>query len=179
MRKQSVVVLVLTLVFSGCAVKPVPQSPEEFRQAVLSERSGALFETYVSERSYPEVMKTLQRKVKECFNKKMVQKHCIKRGFSEMCNEFETLYNPTLIKNKEGTELYVQIDRTFNGKPYRAGNPPPKGSFLGVFDIKPDKRNKTSVIAYSAAEKFTVTPNAVKHWIKGTNLGCPDFTQGY
>ena len=70
----------------------------------------------------------------------------------------------------------MEMTKSFN----LGGKPPKGGMYIAVIDIFKVKGNKTKIKEYAPRERkyFSKIPNAVKHWAKRTNMGCPNYTTG-
>ena len=54
------------------------------------------------------------------------------------------------------------------------------GIFIAAFDVEPAGKNKTKMTVYAPSqEELRTVPNAVEHWARGSNMGCPDLTKPY
>lgn len=178
MRKAIVLSSVLLIgIFSGCA--PMPQSADEFRLIAPGSRMIAV-ETFEVSRPYADVAATFQKKADECLlDKKVVRTGCAGSiGAGRSCSSQEVTYNPTVIRGAEKTELYLQVEMTKSLS--LSGRPPEGGPYIIVADVTPISHDRTQIVMISPkAGYFTFTPQAIKSWAHGTNLGCPDLTKDF
>lgn len=172
MYTKIVFLAVTVAVMAGCASTPTPQNPDEYRTAISKGVFGAKVDTYTVNRPYSAVAKTLQDKTTECLPAKTAEKRCT----AGVCKHFQSIYKPTLLKDSNKTELHVQYKREPDDGIYMGGKPPSDGMYIIVADAVPDGPKATKMTVYAPTMYFVHMPNAVKHWVNGTNLGCPDFS---
>lgn len=172
MRYHLFTLSLLIMLVSGCAMKPVPQTAAEHRVGIEPV-------VYQAGRSYSAVVKTLKQKTKECLDAKLIKQVCTKG--SSNCLQTVVMYNPRMIVGKNESELHVQWKREPDNSVYLGGGKPPAdGVYIFVFDIVPEGKSDTKVSVYGTTwSAYQTVPNAVKHWVQGTNLGCPDLTKPY
>jgi hypothetical protein len=167
LRQGRIGLLLVTAVFllSGCGVK----TADEYRHAVRV--SCFLFSTVDSfevERPFADVTTMLKKKTKECLDVtvRLICTNCIGGG------ESKHIFRPTFIANPDRTEVHLQLKRT----EVIAIGAPPEGAYVIVLDAAPvdKKRTKIDIYRQSPDEKFI--HNAMRGWVKGDNMGCPDLT---
>lgn len=179
MKLSAIHVSLLGAVLSGCASGPMPQTGEEYRAGFAKGGFGAETTTYEVDRPYQKVADALVTKSKECLDVKLVKNKCVGQGVANSCKAYDVYYRPTVVKTASKTELHVQWrrdpwDSMFMG----GGQPPAEGIFIAAFDAEPAGPGKTKVTTYGPSiDHLKTVPNAVKHWIEGTNMGCPDLTK--
>ena len=173
MKQHILLTLLIGILFTGCAVTPTPQNAQEYRGAILKGGNGAKYETYVVNQPYSKVVKTIEDKTKQCLTKSVVHESCSRAG----CTSQTTDYNPTFIKGKNKSELHVQVE--VSKSLYMGGTPPKGGAYIAVIDFFEAGKNKTKINVHAPDRYYLAVPKAVKHWANQTNLGCPDFTQGF
>lgn len=176
-KRLGITIFIITLL-SACAVGKTPQSGSEYRKAVVGGAHGTRIDTYVVNRPYSKIAKIIKKKAKECLNKTITERHCTSTTSSTNCQDSAIIYTPTIRSDSRKTELHMQRRTEPESGIYLGGKPPATGFYTGVIDFVPAGKNKTKVVVYSPKEYFTTTPDAVKHWVNGTNNGCPDFKQG-
>lgn len=173
MKHHLVTAVLVGTVVSGCAMGPMPQTGQEYRAGY-----GSGVETLDIDRTYQEVAKTLKAKSEQCLKVKL---HKTKCRTQLSCPKYEVFYHPTFVSGKNKSELHVQWrrkpwDSTFLG----GGKPPEDGIFIAAFDVEPAGKNKTKMTVYAPSqEELRTVPNAVEHWARGSNMGCPDLTKPY
>ena len=172
MYAKIVLLAVAAAVISGCSSTPTPQNPDEYRAVISKGTFGTKVDTYTVKSPYSKVAKVLQDKTKECLPAKVAEKSCT----AGVCKAFKSIYKPTLLKSSNKTELHVQYEREPDDGIYLGGKPPADGMYVIVADAVPDGPKATKMTVYAPTMYFVHMPAAVKHWVNGTNLGCPDFT---
>ena len=168
----------ISLIMSGCATVPMPQTAAEYRQGFAQGGFGAKLESYTVNRPYSKVANTFKKNSKKCLNITVKKSKCLNNN----CQDYLTKYTPTVLSNKKKIELHVQWERTpwdstFLGT---SGQPPAGGVYITVVDAVPAGKNKTKITVYGPSlDHLRTVPNAIKKWADGTNLGCPDLSQPY
>lgn len=173
-NRQFSLALVAGILITGCAVAPTPQNANEYRAGILKGGFGTSFETYEVNKPYANAVSTLKTKSDQCLNISLVETQCINNS----CTDRDITYIPTLLSGKTKTELHVQWKRDPDDAIYLGGKPPASGMYIAVVDLTPVSKTKTKVDVYAPNMVFTMVPTAVKNWLNGTNMGCPDFSQG-
>lgn len=163
---------VIVAVMAGCSSAPMPQNPDEYRDLISKGIFGAKVETYTVNRPYSAVTKVLQDKTKECLPAQVSGTRCT----AGVCKYYKSSYKPTLLKGSKKTELHVQLTIEPDDAIYMNGRPPKDGTYIIVADAVPDGPKATKMTVYAPTMVYVHMPNAVKHWVNGTNLGCPDFS---
>lgn len=173
MNRHTLISILLVLFVSGCAFGPMPQNANEQRKFVSKGGFGSAFETYVVNRPYYKVVKTLKANTRKCLSKKIKFTRC--GGSTPGCSVRFTTYNPTFIQGRKKSELHVQVVESNSGD--LAGKPPEGGIYGVVIDFIKVGKKKTKINAYTMGGRYyRAIPRAVKHWSEATNLGCPDLT---
>jgi hypothetical protein len=170
MLRERMGLLLVTAVFlfliAGCG----PKNAEEFRKSM---HSGApLFTTVESfevARPFKDVTATLRQKSKECLDVtiSVICTNCIANR--EMGKR---IWKPTFIATPERTELHLQLKRT---DLITIGDPP-DGLYEIVLDAAPLDKNRTKIDIYRMNPNKKFIHNAMRGWVKGDTMGCPDLT---
>lgn len=175
-KKLTFISILLIIFVSGCAVAPTPQNAKEYRTGVIKGGYGTAIDSYTVNRSYSRVIRTITAKSKTCLRKKLTKEYCTTSvSGSTNCYTDSFSYKPTFVKGRNKSELHIQMKQT--NAHFLGGEPPKGGMYIAVIDIFKAGKNKTKIKVYSPKKFFLSVPKAVKHWAKGSNLGCPDFTQ--
>lgn len=158
--------IAITMLVIGCAA---PQNAEEFRQLTLKspfKRS----DTYEVVRTFSEVSSTLQKKAKECLA--VSYDWTAEYGQYRNTRSGTTTYKPTFVANSKRAELHVQL----NDSTIVVGAPP-DGAYRIVLDATPTAKGRTRIDTYAfymtKGDKLILT--ALRGWVTGDNLGCPDL----
>ena len=175
MKRLLFFILITSIFLTGCAFGPMPQNAKEYRDGMNKGGFGTSIESYVVNRSYSKVAKTLAAKTRECLHAEFTQTQCVNNS----CTDYHITYKPTITKGKKHTELYVQWKRDPDNAWYVSGDPPPGGVYIAVIDAVPAGKAKTKITVYAPSMVYTTIPKAVKHWVNGTHSGCPTFESGF
>ncbi|SCY66478.1 hypothetical protein [Thiohalorhabdus denitrificans] len=172
MKRLSAFSLLLPLLITGCATGGL--TPDGLRSTASGGGVMNFQETYEVDRPYNEVAKTLEAQAKECLHQKVVRRACYGMG---ACSETTLILTPSVVHGEEATEVHVQL----RAPEYTPSNEevPEDGAYITVADAAPEGTDKTVMDVYSSKSIIaskTAIPNAIKHWAKGTNLGCPNLS---
>lgn len=133
-----------------------------------------MLEKYEVDDAYSNVAATLKAKSKECLARTVTIRQC--RGFGACINRAYTFF-PTISGAAKSTSLIVQVKQDNDGDVYIGGRPPASGLFVAVADVTPAGKGTTKLtVCATDYGMFAHVHKAIKHWSKGTNLGCPDFS---
>ncbi|MDH5408363.1 MAG: hypothetical protein OEY00_07110 [Gammaproteobacteria bacterium] len=158
--------------FAGCSFPPLAQNPDEYRKQVKSMPGKMSHYSYVVNRPFNKVTNVVKKKAQQCLRKKFTRTNCTKHGFSTNCQDYHTYYMPKTKGNSKKMVLTMQM--RIDNAIHLGGKPPPKdGFYSNVIDFEPAGKKKTKITVYTVKDHYNHTPNAVKHWAKGTNMGCP------
>jgi hypothetical protein len=162
-------IAIFTIFLSSCA-GTMPQTAEEFRQAVPGAFMGEV-ETFEVNRPFKDVTKTFQKMAPKCLDVRIKTTSKTYMSYQVIV----TKYNPTVIVTKEKTELYVQ-ERHESGV-MAVYEEPEKGHFVMVVDATPLDIKRTQIVMYRPSKGKDVMVKAIKGWAIGKNIGCPDLTK--
>ena len=159
-------VILTFLILSGCASK-YPFTAQEFREAAPEAFFGKL-ETFEVNRPYEDVAETFQTMAPKCLNVRI-------RASSNAGTILVTRYHPTVIRQKDKTELHIQ-------ELFESGAPvywdePEMGHYIMVTDAIRENSNTTKIMMYRPSIGKKVMINALRGWATGENVGCPDLTK--
>lgn len=121
------------------------------------------------------VADTLKKKVPECLNTSVISEERVINGPYSFMQTTTRVFKPTLNIAGDKLELYVQL----NVLPRPRINPqniPPDGYHLAVYDASPAGKDATRLTIHGAISQREVINRAVKNWVAGTNMACPDLT---
>lgn len=170
------VLTALSLMLAGCA--GAPKNAEDFRQMV---RDGARYnlktvESFEVARSLKDVSMTLRKKSDECLNVRMSAHGTARGNVGAFVDRTVThTYKPTFVAGPNRTELHVQMKKAGGGT-HELGAPP-DGYYRVVLDAVPAGPNRTKIDMYINGSDDNLIRNALRGWVQGTNLGCPDVTK--
>jgi hypothetical protein len=165
--------LIGALFLGACAFPVPPQSREEFR-AYAERGDGWRIESFVIDRSYPQVVDHLERKTAKCFN--AVVTRTVTTGMNVSTGS--TTYRSSVRRDARNhrAELTVQkIDTPRTLGP----NMPAGGFYLLGADVSAVSSGKTRVKLYRpqlpvvGGFGFGVMADAVRDWSSGKDTTCP------
>ena len=160
--------IVIVWLLGGCAT---PQNAEEFRQWT-SDSPFKLLETYEVARPFQDVSSTLRKKAKECLA--ITINWTIDYGILHPNRKGIDTYKPTFIANPKRAELHVQLNRSA----VTAIGSPPDGPYRVVLDAAPIAKDRTRIDTYVLSNTDDgLIRKAMRGWVSGDNLGCPDLTK--
>lgn len=169
------VAAITLLTLSGCGLlPPQPQNADEYRKGIKAAKSDVNIDTYIVKRSFKKVVQTIKKQAKKCLPYEVTNDHCSTYRGSTSCSPVKTIYTPTIRVSNKKMELHMQISTEPN-RFLANGKLPEKGIYTTVIDFAAAGKGKTKITAYHPTEHFNLTAKAVKHWIKGTNRGCPNY----
>ena len=156
------------LSLQACA--PMPQTAEEFRQAV----PGATLmktDTYQVNRSLSDVATAFERTAPGCLNVDV-------RTVSQTSTSYQNIlthYKATVVNGSERAELHVQ--QLHEGGVIYPSKPPEGGVYILVADAYAQSKNSTRIQLYGPSLGYDALYRAIHGWASGENLGCPDMTK--
>jgi len=166
--KNTLLLLTVAAFLSGCAGAN-PQTREEFRKSRLEGALLSFVETYVSQRPFDEVVKTLNQKVNECFQVNVTTKRTV-GGIQTMnlTDEFRTT-----IRNVDKNHAELTTQFTMKGAIVMQ-QVPPGGFYQSAMDIERLTPTTTKLTFYGPTigggrDKW----NALKQWSDGQSVPCP------
>ncbi len=159
----------IVLLCSACF--SMPQTAEEFRQAVPGSFSGK-HESYEVDGSYAKIGAMLRRRANECLNVTVEVSstgHC-------SASHWIDVYTPTVVVGKQRTELHLQQHKKQANliKPHKE---PEGGYYLLVVDVEQRSRSRVQVDMYAPRMGYDHLVEAVDGWIRGTSQLCPDMAE--
>jgi len=170
MKFPAITLFLLTaLVTTGCVGK-MPQTADEFRQAMPSAFMGKL-ETYEVDRSAADIGKTFSKYAPKCLDVRIETTSQARTSYQYIV----TKYTPTVIANQNRSELHVQEKHEKGVMAVYAE--PAAGHYLMVVDATPVGPNRSRIDFYRPSMGFDTMVTAVRNWTRGENLGCPDLTK--
>ncbi len=166
MLRERTGLLLAAVVFllAGCGVK----TAEDFRKYMRMGTPMTTVETFEVARPFKDVTDILRKQSKQCLDVtvRLVCTNCI--GKSEKFNVFK----PTFIASPNRTELHLQFKQ---GGVIAIGSPP-EGAYVIVLDATPIDKNRTKIDIYRQSPDEKFIHKAMRGWVKGDNMGCPDLT---
>jgi len=154
----------------GCGTAPM--NADEFRRAM---KSGApvftTVESYEVARPFQDVSATLRKKSGECL---AVAVNWTVRSNMGSRSGVRT-WKPTFVADSKRAELHIQRKRQGGGEIDLGG--PPDGFYRLVLDATPVGKGRTKIDLYSQTGDDKLIRQALRGWVQGDNLGCPDLTK--
>lgn len=165
--RNGLALMACTLLLLGCAT---PKNAGEFRRAT---RGGPfkLVETFEVARPFQDVSSTLRKKAGECLAV-TVNWGAVSTKYVNKRSGTNT-YKPTFIASPKKAELHVQLKRSAVTE---IGSPP-DGNYRVVLDAAPIAKDRTRIDMYALSIDDNLLRKAMRGWVTGENLGCPDLTK--
>lgn len=173
MFRERLGLLLVATMFLFLIVGCGPQNAEEFRRMVRSSTwLSTTAESLEVSRPFKDVTETLRQKSEECLDVtvRLICADCI--GSRSKDAGERIFWKPTLITTSERTELHLR--RTGHGRP--AGTPS-DGSYEAVLDAVPIDKARTKIDIYTMNPFNKFIYRAMRGWVTGDNMGCPDMTK--
>ncbi len=144
----------------------VPQTREEFVRAVAAGARGVKMETFVVERGFEEVYRTLEARTEPCLDVEVRRTAYV--GYWENSSSD---YNPTLRRlGPELAEFTLQVVH----RPRGVGHtPPPDGLYVMAADLKRAGASRTEVVLYRPSMGFKDIAKSFIEWAEGRATDCP------
>lgn len=165
-----------TLAFSLVGCGSMPKTPD---MLVENAKSGAMVsEKDVFEVNKPieQVSEVLKKKSHECFEQEIsFASYGGSTGGIKTYRRESRELTSKMHAGKQRTRLTLQVKNT--GGSTELGGPPPDGWYFLVVDAYPEGKSKTRVEAYYQHTMFHSAFTAIKPWVTGTDMKCPDLTE--
>ena len=143
----------------------VPQTREEFVQAIASGR-GAAIETFTVDRPLDEVYVVLEERARTCLDVKVERTANV--GYVERSSSD---YNPTLRRpSGDRVEFTLQVENFPRG----VGHTPPAGGlYMMAADLKSAGASRTEIVLYRPRMGVGKITESLKQWLSGQAAPCP------
>lgn len=149
-----------------CAAIEVPQTRQEFVQAVAAGRGATAVETIVSEKPLDTIYALLQQKSGACLD--VTVQRTANVGYVERSSSD---YTPTLRRAGKGrAEFTLQVAHNPRGV---SAPPPPGGIFIVAADLKSIAGNRTEIVLYRPTIGVKKVVASLKQWLDGDPALCP------
>jgi hypothetical protein len=165
----ALVVVFLAMILSGCVGK-MPQTAEEFREALPGAFMGKV-ETFEANRPFEVVARTFKTMAPKCLDVRIKTTSRTTTSYQVIV----TKYHPTVVVTKQKAELHVQ-EKHESGV-IAVYEEPAEGHYLMVVDATPLDKKRTQITMYRPSMGKDPMVKAIKGWATGDNVGCPDLTQ--
>jgi hypothetical protein len=144
----------------------VPQNRQEFVNAVSKGEKGSKMETFVVDRSFDEVYRTLETRTSPCLDKQVERSAYV--GYWEHSSSD---YNPTLKRlGADRAEFTLQVVH----RPRGVGHTPPAGGlYVMAMDLKRAGASRTEVVLYRPMMGFKNISKSLMQWAEGRSTDCP------
>ncbi len=163
---------VLAALLSGCGT--MGRTPDKLISQVKNMNDPSAIEKYEVNHPLARVTATLKEQAKRCLAVTVTDTH---EGNYPGTRQTDVLtYTPRVTAGAHRTRLTLQ--KGFGAEVRMVGEdkPEPDGWYIMVVDAYPAGPNRTRVEAYSG-NGTNAAFKAVRHWIEGDNLGCPDMSR--
>ena len=143
----------------------VPQTREEFVDAVAKGTRGAKMETVTVDRSFDEVYRDLEARTTPCLDKKIERTAYV--GYTEHSSSD---YNPTLRKvARDRAEFALQVVHFPRGVGEKTG---PGGLYIMAADLK-RAGSGTEIVLYRPTMVYKNIAKSLVEWAEGSSNDCP------
>jgi hypothetical protein len=168
MRTSIRTLLLAALLVSATPVRAidVPQSREEFVQAVARGARGVKMETFVVNRGLDDVYRTLEARTAPCLDVEVQRSAYV--GYHERSSSD---YNPTLRRaGADRAEFTLQVVH----RPRGVGHTPPQGGlYVMAVDLKRAGASRTEVILYRPSMGYKDVVKSFMAWAEEGATACP------
>ena len=164
--KRPAIALVLSLLaIAPAAAIWVPQTRQEFVQAVTDGKGATAMETIHSNQPLRRVYDLLQEKVRTCLDLKV--QRTVYVGYVERSS---TDYNPNLrLVGKDRVEFTLQVEHNPRGV---GASPPPGGLYYMAADLR-SVDGGTEIVLYRPTIGAKKIVASLKQWFDGDPAPCP------
>jgi hypothetical protein len=156
-------------ILAGCGATMNPQTRDEYRQAIASGVPLTMTDTYVVQRRFDEVVKSLKQKADECLQVDVTTKRS--QGGMTTMNVRDEYRTSVRVVDKSRAELTTQS--TMKGA-IVVQQVPPGGFFETAVDIERVTPASTKLTYYGPSTSGGKAKwDALKQWSDGKPLACP------
>jgi hypothetical protein len=165
--KLPAIVLVVALApLAQAAAIEVPQTRQEFVQAVADGRGATAVETLTVDQPLHRVYALLQEKATTCLDVEVRRTAHV--GYVERSSSD---YNPTLrLAGKDRAEFTLQVAHNPRGVGH---TPPPGGLFLMAANLRSIDGGRTEIVLYRPTMGVKKIVASLKQWFAGDPAPCP------
>ncbi len=166
-RDLAAIALVLALApIAPAAAIEVPQTRQEFVQAVAAGRGATAVETLKVDQPLRRVYALLQEKAKTCLDVEVRRTTYV--GYTERSSSG---YNPTVrLVGKDRAEFTLQVAHNPRGVGHTA---PPGGLFIMAADLRSIDGGHTEIVLYRPTMGVKKIVATLKQWFAGDPAPCP------
>lgn len=168
------VLVSFVLVLAGCGT--IPRTGDLL---VTSAKNGDVFsdkESFEVHKPLYQVARVLKRQSHKCLARDIsFTAHGDSNGGVTLNRRETRELTPKMKIGRHHARLTVQVKSIGGAKDL--ADPPPDGWYMVVVDATAEGAHKTRVDAYYRQTSFKGAFTAIKPWVTGTNMGCPDLTQ--
>jgi len=161
--------IALVLALAPCAPAAaieVPQTRQEFVQAVAAGRGATAVETLSSSQPLQRVVALLQERAKTCLDVKVQRTAYV--GYVERSSSD---YNPTVrLAGKDRAEFTLQVEHNPRGVGH---TPPPGGLYMIAADLRSIDGARTEIVLYRPTIGGKKIVESLKQWFDGDPAPCP------
>jgi hypothetical protein len=169
LERKGLLLIAVALLFSGCAM---PKNAEEFRQQIRAAPGFAkIMDTFEVERPFKDVSATLRKKSDECL--KVAINWSVQTSGQLNTRSGVDTYIPIFVSSANKAELHIR----FKLESVIEVGSPPDGTYHVVLDATPIAKNRTRIDIYASKDRTSLIVKALRGWVQGDNLGCPDLTK--
>jgi hypothetical protein len=169
MRNVSVIALLAAVLLSGCSMH-YPQTREEFRQGlVASDTRFKYVDTYVANRRFEDVVKSLKANVSQCFNQDVTTTRT--QGGMTTMNQTDEWRTKLEVIDRNHAEVTTQQTMTGAIVPVKT---PPGGFYVNAVDIDRATLSTTKLSFYGTTSSGSKQRwDLIRQWSDGKPTPCP------
>ena len=167
--KNYFVISFLAGVLAGCG--SMPKTPDLLVQNANDSKMYSEKDVFEVKRPISQVTTVLKEKSAECLQRK-IESRWREGGLNR---RQVTALTPKVEVSKDHTQLTLQT-KTVEGST-DLGDIPADGWYIMVVNAYPKDKSTTRVESYFQYTAYKTAFTAIKPWVTGSNLGCPDLTQ--
>jgi hypothetical protein len=166
---------VFALFLAGCGT--MPATPENVIDDVKAKEMYAKQDTYEVKVPISKVAAVLKEKSSECLQKSIRSTNLQSTGIGTTGYRTTSIVlTPHVLVTKERVRMTIQHKNVSQGTG-NLSSMPEDGWYIMVVDAYPVDKQTTRIESYFRYTNYDVMQSAVKSWLTGKNMGCPDLTQ--
>jgi hypothetical protein len=156
------------ILLPGC-VTTTPQTREDFKTWTKEHTSMGLYEVYTVNRSFEDVVASLQKKWLQCYDINATTRR-VSGGITT--SNYTDTFHPKF-KKVDKSHLEMTLQMTTKGM-IMLNKTPEGGEYVIALDVQRLSKNKTNLIWYSYSWGKKDELERTKAWGSGKDAPCPD-----
>ena len=165
-KLPAIALILAPALFSPAAAIDVPQTRQEFIEAVAAGRGATTVEKLVVDQPLNKVYPVLEERAGACLDVKVQRTAYV--GYVERSSSD---YNPTLrLVGKDRAEFTLQVAHNPRGVGH---TPPPGGLFMMAADLRSVDGDSTEIVFYRSTMGVKKLVASLKEWFAAEPSACP------